>query len=173
MRYVNFCSCGGKAIEIGSSNCAGKRDATTSDFCRGCNLCGRSRRYITKSVETENAAHSYVGVFLLKEHSIPWIGQLKEILNKCNFYLKSIFEDGLSAAEIQNSLIVLLHTMVSFTSSNTWVIFNAENLRVLKPGLHQLCNNVVGFLIKNDFYRTLRVSWQRRLACFVFSFTID
>lgn len=135
----------------------------------------RIRRYITKSLEEENASYSYVGVFLRKEYSVLWIAQLKEILRKCNTYLKNAFAVGedtkttkmslaATAAELQNLMIILLHTMVSFTSVNTWRIFNsknfrADNLGALKPSLNHLCNNVVGFLIQQDFYFTLRVSY--------------
>lgn len=121
------------------------------------------RSYITKTLESENASISYVGVFLLKEHSVLWIAQLKELLNKCIFYLQTLVKDNhLNVHELQNILIVFLHTIVSFTSINTWTIFKAknclaENLRVLKPGLNQLCNNVVGYLIQHDFYITLKV----------------
>lgn len=121
-----------------------------------------SNRYVTKSLEAENVSSSYVGVFLLKEYSVAWIKQVKDLLSKCNVYLKSTFVDAqLSATELQNTAIILLHTMVSLTSANTWRIFNAsplpENLRVLKPGINQLCKNTVGSLLKEDFYVTLKV----------------
>lgn len=119
-------------------------------------------RYVTKSLEAENVSSSYVGVFLLKEYSVAWIKQVKELLSKCNIYLKCTFVDArMSATELQNTAIILLHTMVSLTSANTWRIFNAsplpENLRVLKPGINQLCKNTVGSLLKEDFYVTLKV----------------
>lgn len=122
-------------------------------------------RYITKSLEEENSAYSFVGVFLVKEYSVLWISQIKEILQKCNIYLKNFFtrkDVVMTSTELQNATVILLHTMVSFTSINTWRIFHASNLKaetlqVLKPGLNQLCSNFIGFLVHHEFYSTLRV----------------
>lgn len=122
-------------------------------------------RHITKSLEEENPAYCFVGVFLVKEYSVLWISQIKEILQKCNIYLKNFFTKKdvvMTSTELQNVTVILLHTMVSFTSINTWRIFHssnlkAETLQVLKPGLNQLCSNFIGFLVHHEFYSTLRV----------------
>lgn len=47
--------------------------------------------------------------------------------------------------------------MISFTSPNTWAILKSKSLTALKPGMLQLCNNVLGSLVQKGFFLTLRV----------------
>lgn len=51
-----------------------------------------------------------------------------------------------------------LHTLVSFTSPNTWALLKVKSLMALKPGMSQLCSNVLGALVQKGFFITLRVS---------------
>lgn len=57
------------------------------------------------------------------------------------------------------TLALYLHTLVSFTSPNTWILLKAKNLAALKPGMSQLCSNILGSLVQKGFFLTLRVSF--------------
>lgn len=58
------------------------------------------------------------------------------------------------------TLALYLHTMISFTSPNTWAILKSKSLTALKPGMSQLCNNVLGSLVQKGFFLSLRVCVQ-------------
>lgn len=76
------------------------------------------------------------------------------ILNRYNTNCKRI-------AEIHSESLTLamyLHTLVSFTSTNTWAILRAKNLAGLKLGMSQLCNNILGTLVQKGFFLHLKVS---------------
>lgn len=55
------------------------------------------------------------------------------------------------------TLALYLHTLVSFTSPNTWAILKTKSLATLKPGMQQLCSNILGALVQKGFYLSLRV----------------
>lgn len=112
-------------------------------------------RYIVKSLDSRSPSISFIGVFLQKEHSVLWITRVKDILYKCNVYLKELDPDVSSDTKF---MLILLHTMISFTATNSWFVlrFN-EDLRPLIPGMNQFCNNIMAYLIKLGFYPTLRV----------------
>lgn len=59
------------------------------------------------------------------------------------------------------TLALYLHTLVSFTSPNTWTLLKARNLAALKPGMSQLCSNILGHLVQKGFFITLRVRRRR------------
>lgn len=61
-----------------------------------------------------------------------------------------------------------LHTLVSFTSPNAWALLRAQSLAGLKPGMSQLCNNILGALVQKGFFQHLKVLWQ----CFLLPFCI-
>lgn len=56
------------------------------------------------------------------------------------------------------TLALYLHTLVSFTAPNTWAILKQKNLAPLKPGMIQLCSNIMGSLVQKGFFLSLRVS---------------
>lgn len=56
------------------------------------------------------------------------------------------------------ALALYLHTLVSFTSPNTWAILKVKSLTTLKPGMSQLCSNILGALVQKGFFLNLRVS---------------
>lgn len=59
------------------------------------------------------------------------------------------------------SLALFLHTLVAFTSANTWNLLRNKNLNSLKPGMIQLCNNIMGGLVQKGFYQSLKnVLWK-------------
>lgn len=55
------------------------------------------------------------------------------------------------------TLALYLHTLVSLTSPNTWALLRVKSLSALKPGMSQLCSNVLGALVQKGFFITLRV----------------
>lgn len=55
------------------------------------------------------------------------------------------------------TLALYLHVIVSFTSSNAWAITKAKGMEQLKPGMTQLCNNIMGELVQKGFLVSLRV----------------
>lgn len=144
-------------------------------------------RYLLASLESENPRHSYIGVALNKELSIAWIRHIKLLLYKCcvcmeklkpgvylsafyillfwfsincllpfhvNFFFCFVFTETHSESL---TLALYLHTMISFTSPNTWAILKSKSLTALKPGMSQLCNNVLGSLVQKGFFLSLRV----------------
>jgi ubiquitin-protein ligase E3 B len=56
------------------------------------------------------------------------------------------------------SLALFLHMIVAFTSPNSWALLRNKSLGGLKPGMQQLCNNIMGNLVQKGFYLTLKVS---------------
>lgn len=55
------------------------------------------------------------------------------------------------------TLALYLHTLVSFTSPNTWSILKTKSLNGLKPGMSQLCSNILGALVQKGFFIHLKV----------------
>lgn len=111
-------------------------------------------RYLLASLESENPKLSYIGVALNKELSIAWIRHIKLLLYKCCVNMEKLKPDTHSESL---TLALFLHTLVSFTSPNTWALLKVKSLTVLKPGMLQLCNNVLGSLVQKGFFLTLRV----------------
>lgn len=97
---------------------------------------------------------SYVGVALNKTYSVRWIAHIKDVLWKCCIYLEVLKPELPSNLK---HIVVLLHTLVAFTSIKTWVLLNGKGLEVLKPGMNQLCSNILGDLFHKGFYITLKV----------------
>uniref|UniRef100_A0A146L582 Ubiquitin-protein ligase E3B n=1 Tax=Lygus hesperus TaxID=30085 RepID=A0A146L582_LYGHE len=112
-------------------------------------LCG----YLVASIELDNVKLSYVGVALNKEHSISWIKQVKQILWMCCEYLETLKPE---VSVEYKSILLFLHTLVSFTATKTWGILKAKNMEALGAGLNQLCANLMGHLFMRGFYLTLK-----------------
>ncbi|KAF6203973.1 hypothetical protein GE061_002311 [Apolygus lucorum] len=112
-------------------------------------LCG----YLVSSIELENVKLSYVGVALNKEYSIAWIKQVKQILWMCCEYLETLKPE---VSVEYKSILLFLHTLVSFTATKTWGILKARNMEALGTGLNQLCANLMGHLFMRGFYLTLK-----------------
>nr|CAD7429602.1 unnamed protein product [Timema monikensis] len=66
---------------------------------------------------------------------------MKDILWKCCEYLNDLRPE--SAAEMR-VVLLYLHTLVAFTSTNTWTVLKTKHMELLKPGLNQLCANIMG-----------------------------
>lgn len=111
-------------------------------------------RYLIASLDSESPKTSYIGVALNKELSIAWIRHIKLLLYLCCESMKKLKPEN-HAESI--SLALYLHTLVAFTSTNTWALLKAKNLATLKPGMTQLCSNIMGGLVQKGFFQSLRV----------------
>uniref|UniRef100_A0A8D9F2A3 HECT-type E3 ubiquitin transferase n=1 Tax=Cacopsylla melanoneura TaxID=428564 RepID=A0A8D9F2A3_9HEMI len=107
-------------------------------------------RYINSSLDSKSSSHSYIGVFFVKEYTQSWIGHIKTLLWTCCLYLSDIKVDYSDMKQV----LVLLHTLVSFTSTNTWALLKTNNTMLIS--LDQLCNNFMGHLYSKGFYSVLK-----------------
>lgn len=133
-------------------------------------------RYFVASLDSESPKLNYIGVALNKELSLSWIRHIKLFLYYCCVCMdklkpgmyktkrateQHVFKLFLSKfTEIHSESLTLamyLHTLVSFTSPNTWAILRAKSLAGLKPGMSQLCNNILGALVQKGFFQHLKV----------------
>lgn len=106
------------------------------------------------TLENENVKISYISVALNKEYALEWIRQIKLILWRCCEYLDNLKPDVPSEL---HSILLLLHTLVNFTSISTWRILHTQkSMEPLKPGMVQLCANLMGHLFMRGFYLTLK-----------------
>lgn len=112
-------------------------------------------RYLIASLESDSPKLNYVGVTLVKELSLSWISHIKKLLGICCEVLESLRPESHTESV---SLALYLHTLVAFTSTNTWTVLKTKALMNLKAGMTQLCNNIMGGLVQKGFYKTLRVS---------------
>lgn len=98
--------------------------------------------------------YSYIGVALRKSHCISWIKQIKKFLLICALELKNY---DLENPTDYKSTILRLHTIVSFSSTNTWLILKLPEMEKLKAGMNQFCSNIMGHLVRNGFYSAMQV----------------
>jgi len=112
-------------------------------------------RYLVLTLDSESPKISYVGMALNKDHYISWISQMKTILYHCLYGL-----DGLKPERVADhkSILLRLHTLVSFTSPGTWAIQRVKGMDQLKAGMNQLCANIMGHLVNNGFYAIMQVT---------------
>ncbi|XP_026330023.1 ubiquitin-protein ligase E3B [Hyposmocoma kahamanoa] len=110
-------------------------------------------KYIVQSLLSESVKMSYVGVFLNKEYSLPWIAHIKDLLYKCCVYLEQMKPE--SPVDMQ-SILIYLHTLIAFTATNTWALTRSKNFEKLRGGMTQLCANIMGSLFHKGYYLTLK-----------------
>ncbi|XP_059616047.1 ubiquitin-protein ligase E3B [Phlebotomus argentipes] len=110
-------------------------------------------RYLVASLDSDSPKTSYIGVALNKEYSLSWIKHLKLLLHKCCVCMEMLKPEKHSESI---SLALYLHTLVAFTSPNNWTLLRNKALAGLKPGMQQLCNNILGGLIQKGFFVSLR-----------------
>lgn len=120
------------------------------DKVRFSNLC----RYIVATLESDSPKFSYVGVSLNKEYAVTWIFHMKKILWICCEYLNELHPEYKNDMKL---ILLYLHTLVSYTSSNTWNILKSKSFEILKTGMNQLCANIMGYLVQKNFYLILKV----------------
>ncbi|XP_015600022.1 ubiquitin-protein ligase E3B isoform X2 [Cephus cinctus] len=125
-------------------------------------------RYLVKSLNSESPTYSYVGVALNKDYSISWIAQMKIVLHHCLTGLENLKPERPSD---HKSVLLRLHTLVSFTSAGTWAILRVKGMEKLRPGMNQLCANIMGHLVNNGFYAVMKVLLVKGLGRAVIALT--
>lgn len=78
---------------------------------------------------------------------------MNDVLWKCCEYLRDLKPEF---AADSKSIVMFLHVLVSFTSTNTWAVLRNKNMEKLKPGMNQLCANLMGQLFHKGFYVVLK-----------------
>lgn len=111
-------------------------------------------RYLVATLNVDSPKLSYVGVALNKENVLRWISHMNDILWKCCEYIDDLKPEY---ANDMKSILLYLHVLVSFTSTNTWAVLKNKNMEVLKSGMNQLCANLMGQLFHRGFYLSLKV----------------
>lgn len=112
-------------------------------------------RYLIVSLESESPKLSYVGIALNKEYVLNWICHMNNMLWKCCQLLDDLKPEFSSDMKV---VLLLLHFLVSFSSTNTWIVLKSKNMEVLKSGMKQLCANLMGNLVNSGFYVILKVN---------------
>lgn len=125
------------------------RDTIAADSERLERLC----RYLIAALDADSARLSYIGVALQKEHSLAWIRHIKLLLYQCCECMKNLRPEHPADG---NSLALYLHTLIAFTSTGQWTLLRSKQLAALRPGMAQLCNNIMGGLVQKGFFQTLR-----------------
>lgn len=87
---------------------------------------------------------------------------LQNILWKCCDYLEDLRPEVMSDTR---SILLLLHTLVAFTANNTWAILRVPSMSNLRPGMSQLCANIMGHLVMRGFYIILKVTTLLHVNC--------
>lgn len=111
-------------------------------------------RYLVSTLDLDSPKLSYVGMALNKEYVLRWISHMNELLWKCCEYIEDLKPEY---ASDMKSILLYLHVLVSFTSTNTWAVLKHKNMDILKSGMNQLCANLMGQLFHRGFYITLKV----------------
>jgi hypothetical protein len=68
------------------------------------------------------------------------------------------------------SILLRLHTLVSFTSIGTWVLMKLPEMQKLNAGMNQLCANIMGYLVKRDFYLIMKVNYCKFVLLLLLSY---
>ncbi|XP_011503913.1 PREDICTED: ubiquitin-protein ligase E3B-like [Ceratosolen solmsi marchali] len=110
-------------------------------------------KYLVLSLDSESPIFSYIGVALIRDNYILWIYQLKSILRYCLLELEDLHPEQPTD---NKSILLRLHTLVSFTSTQTWSLMRLSEMQKLKVGMNQLCANIMRYLMKNDFYKIMK-----------------
>lgn len=112
-------------------------------------------RYLVATLEVDSPKLSYVGVALNKTHVLRWISHMNDILWKCCECLEELKPEYANDMKL---VLLYLHVLVSFTSTSTWAVLKNKHMEVLRPGMNQLCTNLMGQLFHKGFYLILKVS---------------
>lgn len=79
---------------------------------------------------------------------------MNDILWKCCEYLNELKPEFSGDTK---SIVLFLHVLISFTSTNNWIVLKKKNMEVIKAGMNQLCANLMGQLFHKGFYLVLKV----------------
>ncbi|KAH1003133.1 ubiquitin-protein ligase E3B isoform X1 [Dendroctonus ponderosae] len=110
-------------------------------------------RYLVASLDCDSPKLSYVGVALGKEHVLQWIAHMNRVLWTCCVYLNDLKPE--LAADMK-AIVLFLHVLVAFTSTNTWAVLKIKAMAPLRGGMNQLCANLMGQLFHKGFYLVLK-----------------
>lgn len=110
-------------------------------------------RYIVKSLDSDNPKLSYIGVFLIKAHSVAWIHHIKQLASAVCKSLVNLSTDSPSYHK-RSAFLVL--TLISFTSTSTWRIVRNKAMLNLAPHMTQICHTVSGHLVQDGLLPNLR-----------------
>ncbi|XP_012263808.1 ubiquitin-protein ligase E3B isoform X2 [Athalia rosae] len=125
-------------------------------------------RYLVQTLDSESFKSSYVGVALNKDYSISWISQMKTVLLYCLTGLEDLRPERVSD---HKSILLRLHTLVSFTSAGTWTILRVKGMEKFRNGMNQLCANIMGHLVNSGFYAIMQVLLVKGLGRAKIAFT--
>lgn len=79
---------------------------------------------------------------------------MKHILWICMEYLNDLKPE---ISSDYSRIVLLLHVLVSYTSTNQWGIFTKrKDMEVLRPGMNQMCYNIMGELFQKGYYRIIK-----------------
>ncbi|XP_074641839.1 ubiquitin-protein ligase E3B-like [Tubulanus polymorphus] len=118
-------------------------------------------KYILISVEAENKKNNYLSVTLSKSDVLFWIQQVKSILWQCCVYLKSLKPESPKDMKV---ITTYLHMLVNFTSTSNWKILKGKSGEALRPGMNQLCSNVMRTLNAKGMYPAIQQLLMHGLA---------
>ncbi|XP_041348845.1 ubiquitin-protein ligase E3B-like [Gigantopelta aegis] len=118
-------------------------------------------RYLLASMDTDVTKMSYVCVALVKEHTLSWIQQLKDVLWKCCLWLKQLKPETYSEMK---TISMYLRVLITFTSPSSWKILKGKAGASLTVGMTQLCNNIMGYLNSKGIYKVLQCLLTKGLA---------
>ncbi|XP_058789046.1 ubiquitin-protein ligase E3B isoform X2 [Phymastichus coffea] len=110
-------------------------------------------RYIIQSLDSESHVYSYIGVALSKDRHLLWLSQIKKILCCCLTEMQNLNPEQTIDYK---SILLRLHTLISFTSIKTWNVMKASGMERLETGMNQVCSNIVGCLINQNFYYIIK-----------------
>ncbi|XP_022103880.1 ubiquitin-protein ligase E3B-like [Acanthaster planci] len=110
-------------------------------------------RYILAGMDKGDPKVWYVSLALSKDHVLPWIRQLKSILDLCCTKLRRLKPESPVDAKI---ITLYLHMLVTFTDTTTWKILKVQGAEALRPSLNQLCSNVMGYLNSHGLFPMLQ-----------------
>lgn len=111
-------------------------------------------RYVLATMNSETLNKNvYVSVILSKDLVVLWINQVKQLLWQSCLYLKILKPENQRELKM---ITCLLHLLVTFTSTQSWRFLSAKNGESLKPGMNQLCKNLMGHLNTKGFYPILQ-----------------
>lgn len=112
-------------------------------------------RYLLQSLESTSKTFSYIGLVLSREHAVPWVAHIKQLLRKCCQLLETLSPEY--PADMK-SMLIYLHTLISFTGTKTWQLLNNSKTEVVRAGMNIICNTIVEFLVKEGLLLSLKVT---------------
>ncbi|XP_064648502.1 ubiquitin-protein ligase E3B-like isoform X2 [Lineus longissimus] len=118
-------------------------------------------KYLLISMETDVMRNNYLAAALSKKDVLTWIQQLKCILWQCCLFLKKLRPNNPKEMKI---ITTYLHMMINFTATTNWKILRGKPGEALRPGMNQLCSNIMRHLNAKGLYPVLETLLSKGLA---------